>query len=134
VYFQQLCYALRGVEGFSLLVGPEEMMAETVLLGGHGGVAGGANIFPALYVALYEAAAARDFARIAPLHRRVMQVSSLLYTVGRYGSSYLKGVKCALSVKGICGDALASPFEHFREREREQIMASLEEIGEENLY
>ncbi|MDR1022012.1 MAG: dihydrodipicolinate synthase family protein [Prevotellaceae bacterium] len=126
VYFQQVCYALRDVEGFSLLVGPEEMLAETVLLGGHGGVTGGANIFPALYVELYSAAMAKDFVRILPLQQKVMQVSKLLYNVGRYGSSYLKGVKSALSVKGICSDVLASPFEHFYEKEREQIRASLE--------
>jgi 4-hydroxy-tetrahydrodipicolinate synthase len=129
-YFQQVCYAMRDVQDFSLLVGPEEMLAETVLLGGHGGVNGGANIFPALYVSLYNAAVARDFEKIIPLQQRVMLVSSLLYGVGKYGSSYLKGVKSALSVKGICSDVLASPFEHFYEKEREKIKASLEEIGE----
>jgi 4-hydroxy-tetrahydrodipicolinate synthase len=128
-YFQQVCYAMRDVQDFSLLVGPEEMLAETVLLGGHGGVNGGANIFPTLYVSLYSAAVAKDFERITPLQQKVMQVSNLLYTVGRYGSSYLKGVKSALSVKGICSDVLATPFEHFYEKEREQIAASLEEIG-----
>ncbi|MDR2814739.1 MAG: dihydrodipicolinate synthase family protein [Prevotellaceae bacterium] len=128
-YFQQVCYAMRDVKDFSLLVGPEEMMAETVLLGGHGGVTGGANIFPSLYVDLYSAAVAKDFDRIMPLQRKVMQVSNLLYTVGRYGSSYLKGVKSALSVKGICSDVPATPFEHFYEKEREKIKTSLEEIG-----
>lgn len=128
VYFQQVCYAMRDVSDFSLLVGPEEMMAETVLLGGHGGVTGGANIFPTLYVDLYNAAVAKDFSRIAPLQQKVMQVCNLLYTVGSYGSSYLKGVKSALSLKGICSDVLAAPFEHFYEKEREQIKASLEEI------
>ncbi|MDR0712027.1 MAG: dihydrodipicolinate synthase family protein [Prevotellaceae bacterium] len=128
VYFQQVCYAMRDVKDFSLLVGPEEMMAETVLLGGHGGVTGGANIFPNLYVSLYNAAVAKDFDRILPLQQKVMQVSNLLYNVGRYGSSYLKGVKSALSVKGICSDVLATPFEHFYEKEREQIREALMEI------
>lgn len=127
-YFQKLCYALRDVQDFTLLVGPEEMMAETVLLGGHGGVNGGANIFPQLYVDLYKAAVARDFEKIVPLHQRVMQISSLLYSVGKYGSSYLKGVKCALSLKGICSDVMAEPFESFKAAEREKIRQALETI------
>ena len=36
-----------------MLVGPEEITAECVLLGGHGGINGGANMFPELYVDLY---------------------------------------------------------------------------------
>ena len=43
-------------QDFSMLVGPEEIMAESVLLGAHGGVNGGANMFPELYVELYNAA------------------------------------------------------------------------------
>jgi len=128
-YFQKLCYELRDVKDFTLLVGPEEMMAETVLLGGHGGVNGGANIFPKLYVELYNAAVARDFEKIIPLHNKVMQISSLLYNVGKHGSSYLKGVKCALSLKGICSDFMAEPFESFKAPEREIIRQALEEIG-----
>jgi 4-hydroxy-tetrahydrodipicolinate synthase len=68
-YFQKLCYELREVKDFTLLVGPEEMLAESVLLGGHGGVNGGANIFPKLYVELYNAAVARNFEKIIPLHK-----------------------------------------------------------------
>ena len=45
-----------------MLIGPEEMLAAAVLLGGHGGVSGGANLFPGLYVELYEAASSGDLA------------------------------------------------------------------------
>ncbi|MDR2937357.1 MAG: dihydrodipicolinate synthase family protein [Prevotellaceae bacterium] len=128
-YFQKLCYELRDVKDFTLLVGPEEMMAETVLLGGHGGVNGGANIFPKLYVDLYNAAVARDFEKINLLHEKVMQISKLIYGVGKYGSSYLKGVKCALSLKGICSGYLIEPYEEFKAPEREIIKKALETIG-----
>ena len=39
-----------------------------------------------------------------------MQISTTIYNVGQYGSSYLKGLKCALSIMGICGDFMAEPF------------------------
>lgn len=66
---------------------------------------GGANIFE-LYVAMYDAACAHDIARVREIQRRIMQISTSVYTVGKYGSSYLKGVKCALSLLGVCDDYL----------------------------
>ena len=35
---------------FALLVGVEEILAEMVARGAHGGVCGGANLYPRLYV------------------------------------------------------------------------------------
>lgn len=129
-YFRAVQYALRDKPDFQLYVGPEEMMPDAVLLGATGGVNGGANMFPELYVDLYQAAVEKDFDKIKSLQEQVMQISSLIYTVGRYGSSYLKGLKCALSVMGICDDFLADPFHRFRSEEREKIVKNLEIIRE----
>ena len=75
------------------MVGPEEIMPEFVLTGGHGGVNGGANLFPKLYVDLYNASVAKDFEKIEFLRDKVLQISTSIYNVGNYGSSYLKGFK-----------------------------------------
>jgi 4-hydroxy-tetrahydrodipicolinate synthase len=111
------------------MVGPEEFMAEFVLTGGHGGVNGGANMFPKLYVELYNASVSRNFEKILPLQQKVIQISSTIYKVGHYGSSYLKGLKCALSVMGICNDYLAEPFHRFKEPERQKISQLLEDLN-----
>lgn len=126
VYFQSLCYLLK--TNFSLLVGPEEITAETVLLGGNGGVNGGANLFPKLYVALYNAALAKDFARIEELQDLVMEISTRIYTVGSYGSSYLKGLKGALSALGIVNGNIAPPFTTFDEKEMTKVIANIKDI------
>ena len=128
-YFQTLIYHLGDRDDFSLYVGPEELTGESVLLGADGGVNGGANIFPELYVAMYDAAAAHDVARVRELQRRIMQISTTIYTVGKYGSSYLKGVKCALSLLGICDDYLSYPYCRFRAEERARIREALEALG-----
>ena len=128
-YFQTLLYHLGDDPEFSLYVGPEELTGESVLLGADGGVNGGANIFPELYVGMYEAAAAHDIARVRELQRRIMQISTTVYTVGKYGSSYLKGVKCALSLLGICDDFLSYPYRKFRAEERTRIREALEALG-----
>lgn len=127
-YFRLLQYAMRDYDGFQLFVGPEEMTPDAVILGASGGVNGGANMFPKLYVDLYKAALAHDFDTIKKLQEKVLQISSSIYTVGRYGSSYLKGLKCALSVMGICDDYMADPFHRFKTDEREQIVKNLEKF------
>jgi 4-hydroxy-tetrahydrodipicolinate synthase len=58
-----------------------------------------------------------------------MQISTTIYKVGHHGSSYLKGLKCALSVMGICSDFMAEPFHRFKEPERVKIRQLLEELN-----
>ena len=135
VYFQSLIYGIER-EYFGLFVGPEEITAETVLMGGDGGVNGGANLFPRLYVELYQASMDKDFQRLAQLQNQVMEVARMLYNLGKYGSSYLKGLKGAASLLGLCSPYLASPFKHFEELEMDIIsnnlkiiQANIEKIG-----
>lgn len=133
VYFQSVLYKMRERPDFAMLVGPEEMTGESVLLGAHGGINGGANMFPELYVAMYDAAKAGDLGRILRLQRLIMQISTTIYTVGKHGSSYLKGLKCALSLLGIIkDDFVASPFYKFDPPERDKIRKALAALPIEN--
>jgi 4-hydroxy-tetrahydrodipicolinate synthase len=129
LYFHQLLSLREERPDFTLLMGPEQLLAETILLGGHGGVCGGANLLPRLYVDLYEAACAKDLARMETLHKAVMQVNATVYSVGQFESSFIKGLKCALSLLGICGDFLAEPFHRFREPQRSMVRKHMEVLG-----
>jgi len=128
-YFNACRYHLRDRTDFSILMGPEEAMGEAVLMGASGGVAGGANLFPKTFVDLYGAAVAKNVDRVRELQARVMRVSSLIYGVGHHNSSFVKGVKCALSLMGICSDTLAAPREPFNAADRELIRQRLVELG-----
>jgi len=133
VYFRKMLrLAAARRPDWSLLVGPEELLGEVVLFGGHGGVCGGANLHPRLYVDLYEAARAGDLARVRELSARVLDLSESLYTVGRHGSAIIKAIKCALSILGVCDDFMAAPFHRFHETEREIVRARLAELGIED--
>ena len=133
VYFQSVMYKMQERRDFSMLVGPEEITGECVLLGAHGGINGGANMFPGLYVAMYEAARSGDLQRVSQLQQYIMQISTTIYTVGKHGSSYLKGLKCALSLLGIINDDfVASPFYKFDKPEREKIRMALAALPIEN--
>lgn len=127
-YFNRLLTLLPARPDWSLLMGPEEMLAAAVLMGGHGGVAGGANLFPRLYVDTVAAARAGDLPRTRALHERIMQVSTRLYAIGRHPSAVLKGIKGALHCLGLCDDFMAEPFHRFREPERQQLRLAVEEL------
>ncbi|MDD2601215.1 MAG: dihydrodipicolinate synthase family protein [Kiritimatiellae bacterium] len=133
VYFNKVRHLLRARPDFALLIGPEEALGNVVLMGAHGGVSGGANLFPQLFVDLYDAAVAGDVAKVCKLQERVMTISAALYGVGQHMSSFIKGVKCSLALMGICSDFMVEPFNHFRKEERELIRRRLIELGVETV-
>lgn len=133
VYFQTLVHAMKDRPDFPLFVGPDVITAESVLMGGHGGVNGGANLFPHLYVALYEAALNRNFERLLPIQEKIRQLWTDLYYLIPSGSCHLAGIKCALSIMGICNDFIATPFSKLNDAKRVLAKKHLEEFDYKNL-
>ena len=129
VYFCKLLHLFHDRPDFGLYVGPEEMMASMVLMGAHGGITGGANIYPEIIVKVYQAAAAKEVNKMLELQNRMIAISLELYSIGRFGSSYIKGIKTALSLKGICSDVLAQPFNRFLEPEKEKVKLAIEKLN-----
>jgi dihydrodipicolinate synthase/N-acetylneuraminate lyase len=128
-YFRQVREAVSFRPDFALLTGIEEILGQMVLSeGAHGGVCGGANLFPRLYVDVYEAALRHDTATIDNLQKLVMDVSSSVYNVGDPLSSYMRGLKCAASLAGFGNGLMAEPYWALREDEREMIRQGLERI------
>jgi 4-hydroxy-tetrahydrodipicolinate synthase len=127
-YFHTAREALREFAKFSLLVGPEELLAEAVLMGAHGGMAAGSNVWPRLFVALYEAAVSQDINRVAALHRQAVQFGSSIYRTSGDDANPLRGLKCALSVLGICSGQVTRPFRPYSPAEQEQVRRYLDEI------
>ena len=134
-YFNTLLYLLKDNKSFSILVGPDEMMASTVLLGGNGGVNSGSNLFPRLFVDLYNAAASGDLEKVSDLQEKVMAISVKIYQTEKCGVSFLKGLKTALYLSGFCGTSLASPLSCYEEKEvaviRENLLFLNQIIGTE---
>ena len=128
LYFNRLREATRARADWSLLVGPEELLAESVLLGGHGGICASGNIFPRLYVELYAAAERGDLPRTRALHSMAMRVAEELYRSAQHTSAIIKAVKCALSCLGLCDDFMAEPFQRCGEPERRRIQSALKAI------
>jgi 4-hydroxy-tetrahydrodipicolinate synthase len=128
-YFRNAAEMIGRFEGASLLMGPEHLLVEALAAGGHGGVHGGANLQPQLFVDLYHAALSGDTERVGQLRELAAQQAACLYQIGRHSSSLIKGIKCALSCLGICDDGMAEPFQRFQRRERELVQQALSRMG-----
>ena len=130
-YFKDVAAFLKQRLDWSLFVGPEGKLLEALQLGGHGGVNGGANLFPKLYVRLCEIHRAGDVARAQALQQQIQLIGDSLYRIGKHPSAVIKGIKCALACLGICDDFMAEPFHRFRAGERERVKTRLKEIQAE---
>jgi 2-dehydro-3-deoxy-D-pentonate aldolase len=114
---------------FSIIAGTELFLPDTILQGGHGAVAGGANMFPRLFVDLYNASVEKNLERIAELRDKVMMIDNTIFSVGKHKSRIIKGIKCTLSVMGICSDYVALPLRKFRNEERKKIEQHVAELS-----
>ncbi len=114
---------------FTQLIGPEELMGEFVLMGGHGGVSGGANVFPKLYTALCKVAMEKDVEKVVTLQNKVGEVSATLYGLnGKAGGTVLHGIKLALSIMGICKEHLAPPLRQLGQTEKRKVEKFINEF------
>lgn len=127
-YFQKLVEVAKARPDWRVFVGPEHLLVETLRIGGHGGVNGGAQIDPTLIVGLYDATLRGDNATVERLQARLVQLGEV-YKVGRHASTVIKGVKCALQLMGVCSGEMAEPFRAFKEPERRIVAERLTALG-----
>lgn len=128
MYMQALLQYFRDRRDFHVFVGVETLIAEAVLFHGAGGIPGGANVAPSLFVNLYNAAKKRDFRTVDRLQAQVIHLNGI-YRHGRFWSSYLKGLKTALSIMGICSNIMTPTFDAFSVKEAKEIEIELKRLG-----
>ena len=124
-YFQALGYLTKDEADFVLFVGPEEQTAQAVLLGGAGGVNGGANMFPELYVKSYNAAVVGDLETVRKCQKAILHISTAIYNV----DGYLPGLKGALELLGLCNRTLALPYTAISDEKMAVLKAALDGIS-----
>jgi len=110
VHFHKVRRATAHLESFTLMVGPEELLAEALLFGADGGISGGANLFPRLYTQLYNACRRMDYDEILALHGSIIEISQNLYELNHSSVGYIKALKAVLAHFGICGNQVTVPF------------------------
>lgn len=126
-YFREIAAELHRRPDWSLLVGPEGLMVDTLAMGGHGCVGGGANVFPKLFVDLYEAATRGDAAEVERLQSQLATLA-VIYGDGQYGACAVRGIKCALSLLNICDEQMAATFRPATAEQRAATVAALQKL------
>ena len=127
-YFRQVREITRQRSDWTLLVGPEHLLAEAMKLGGDGGVSGGANIWPQLFVAVYDAATAGRDDQVAQLMEKVVCLGRTYRTGRVHVSSVIQGLKTSVSVLGIASGLMAPPLEAPSADAVRQIAAIIESL------
>lgn len=126
-YYAQICELQSERPDWSFFMGPEELMVQSISLGGSGGVNGGANVFPRLFVEAYDAAVSGNTIRSNEL-QTVIEDFGEIYNFGAKSSRYIKTTKCAASILGLCDDFMAEPFKRLGGTDRETIARILERV------
>ena len=127
-YYRQLVEVAKARPDWRVFVGPEHLLVDTLRLGGHGGVNGGAQIDPHLLVGLYDATVRGDNAEVTRLQARLLKLGEV-YRIGKHASTVIKGVKCALNLLGVCSGEMSEPFRAFNEPERRKVAQVLTGLG-----
>lgn len=126
-YFARLVQLKSTRPDWSFMIGPEALLPQAIALGGDGGVSGGANVWPKLFVSCYTAARDGDTESLARLSALIQRFQSV-YDVGKYASRHIKATKCCLSLLGVCDDFMAEPFNRFHEPERQRVFEILKQF------
>ncbi|NLS96458.1 MAG: dihydrodipicolinate synthase family protein [Planctomycetaceae bacterium] len=125
-YFVAVRRLTRQRPDWSLLVGYEHMLVDTLHAGGDGGVLAGANLSPRLFVELYQAVTTDCRERVDQI-QQTLAVLRRIYSVGDGTLAAVAGIKCALSLRGIAEDTMVEPFERLGAEQRRQVEAILHE-------
>lgn len=128
-YFAKIVEVAKSRPGFSLLAGKEANLNEVIALGGHGGVTGGANIHPRLFVDFYNAAVAKDAKKIAECSALVNQLGQIYAVAGNRFSAAVSGIKASLDLLHICSGEVAPPIQVVTLEQKKKIQAILVSLG-----
>lgn len=127
-YLRQILAKAKARPDWSVLIGAENLLVEALEMGAHGGVTGGALIDPELFVSLFNAFKAGQKDKVKELQRRMRKLGQI-YSIGHNASAPVKGIKCALSLLGICDDFMAEPLSRFELPERNRVSTVLKSLG-----
>lgn len=124
-YFKKAAELIVPQERLTLLVGPEDKLPYALSLGAHGGISGGAHLLPRLFVRIVECYRAKDAAGSAKYQKRLTELGGI-YPVG---GGFLKTIKAAMEILGVCKNVFAEPIQAISAEQAEKVRQALEKAG-----
>jgi len=123
-YFEGVCIATRGIDGFRVFTGSDSMLVASLAVGGAGTICGAGNIAPAWVVRIYDEFTGGDLpaARLSQdrLYKLVMALR---------GGVFPTAIKAALHLQGICEPWTAPPVTRLHAKLESPLRERLAEWG-----
>ncbi len=110
IYFWRAMDAIRPHRpDFKFFVGLDELVVECLTLGADGAIPGGPNFFPQLFADTWQAAKNNDLAALRRVKPKIATLAKV-FAVSDSFSGYLKGLKTAMNLLGLCEPNFTPPF------------------------
>ncbi len=114
---------------FSFLIGCEELLVPSLVMGGDGGTIATSGVVPELLVELYNRTVAGDLATAVPMQYSLLRLIKQLV----FGTEFPEGVRVALKIRGFDMGRSRMPtapeMQADAERLKSALMASLNQLG-----
>ena len=128
-YLYSLMKTFKNSPDFSVITGTELFIPETMMFGGHGAVPGGAILFPEFFTALFNASQNKNLEKITELRKKLFLIEENIYNVASEPSKYIRTIKSALSIMGICNDHVAMPFHKLPSEGQKEMEKNLKALN-----
>jgi 4-hydroxy-tetrahydrodipicolinate synthase len=128
-YFSQITALRRERPDWFFMVGPARLLVEAMRRGADGGVCAASHMAPRLLVDCYHAMAAHDEERAEELQRLIQDVGNVC-RIGEGMTGSIRGIKCVLSILGVCGERMAEPFFAPDESDRARLQDAWESLAD----
>jgi len=109
-YFANLVRLVAARPGVPVFMGNDFLFLESLQLGGHGAVAGGINLYPALFVEVYEAFTAGDRERATAAQAGISRLGRSIFPATGEPLSIFSAVKGGLAALGLCEPTMLPPL------------------------
>lgn len=137
-YFEQLCRDTKNTRpDFTIYMGPEHLLQQAMRLGADGGVNGGSNIVPELFVKMHRAVSSStgdDDRQVQKLQEGIDALQAIYTvtgsTINQPFSRLISGTKYALVERKVLGAAFVNqPFTtDFEDGERKRVLREIHEV------
>lgn len=126
--FHDVIFKLKDRKDFSLFMGPDTMMADSVLFGAAGGVNSGSNLYPEVYVNCYKCIAAGDIEGARHHQDNINRVQKLYYFRRYIGLGVASSLKTGLKFRGVCSNVMLPPLAQVTPEVEAEVRKTMDEI------
>jgi 2-dehydro-3-deoxy-D-pentonate aldolase len=126
-YFSNLVRIASARPELTVLIGSDFLFLDALKLGGHGAVAGGANLKPALFRSLLDCHARGDLATAARVQAQITRLGNAIFPVTGQPSSVFAAIKGGLASLGLCNPTMLPPLTSCTADELAVLRFALEE-------